>query len=96
MRVSNLDPLKCPYSMSTTSPMIVSEIYSYHTNWKEGKVNQMWIEQITDKECDNLYVAVAHNPRNGHSMKMSNPRTSYHETLQWVRRFCGTFCILPA
>ena len=83
--------LKCPSSMNTN---IVSEIYSYHTNWKEGKVNQMWIEQITDKECDNLYVAVAHNPRNGSTMEMSNPRTSYHETLNWVRGFCGTFCIL--
>jgi hypothetical protein len=29
-------------------------------------------------------------------MEMSNPRTSYHETLNWVRGFCGTFCILPA
>jgi hypothetical protein len=67
------------------SNTIVSEIYSYHTNWKEGKVNQMWIEQITDKECDNLFVAVAHNPRNGSTMEMSNPRTSYHETLNWVR-----------
>jgi len=56
----------------------------------------MWIEQITDKECDNLYVAVAHNPRNGQSMEMSNPRTSYHETLNWVRGYCGTFSILPA
>ncbi len=82
--------------MSTTQPMIVSEIYSYHTNWKEGKVNQMWIEQITDKECDNLYVAVAHNPRNGSTMEMSNPRTSYSETLNWVRHWCGTFCVLPA
>ena len=87
---------KCPYSMNTTQPMIVSEIYSYHTDWKEGKVNQMWIEQITDKECDNLFVAVAHNPRNGSTMEMSNPRTSYHETLNWVRNWCGTFCILPA
>ena len=82
--------------MNATQPMIVSEVYSYHTNWKEGKVNQMWIEQITDKECDNLYVAVAYNPQNGSTMEMSNPRTSYHETLNWVRRFCGTFCILPA
>ena len=56
----------------------------------------MWIEQITDKECDNLFVAVAHNPRNGSTMEMSNPRTSYSETLNWVRGFCGTFCILPA
>ena len=80
--------------MNATQPMIVSEIYSYHTNWKEGKVNQMWIEQITDKECDNLFVAVAHNPRNGSTMEMSNPRSSYSETLQWVRGYCGTFCIL--
>ena len=70
---------------------IVSEIYSYHTDWKEGKVNQMWIEKI-----NNEYVAVAHNPRNGKTMEMSNPRSSYQETLKWVRGWCGTFCTLPA
>jgi hypothetical protein len=75
---------------------IVSEIYSYHTDWKEGKVNQMWIEQSGDENKGYSYVAVAHNPRNGSTMEMSNPRTSYHETLNWVRGWCGTFCILPA
>jgi hypothetical protein len=72
---------------------IASEIFHYHTNWKEGKVNQMWIEQITDKECDNKYVAVAHNPEKNVSMVMSNPR-SYYDTLQWVRSFCGSFSLL--
>jgi hypothetical protein len=78
------------------SKTIVSEIYSYHTNWKEGKVNQMWIEQSGDENKGYSYVAVAHNPRNGKTMEMSNPRTSYRETLEWVRGWCGTFCVLPA
>ena len=72
----------------------MNDIYHYHTNWKEGKVNQMWIQPVTDRECDNLYVAVAYNPEKDASMVMSKPR-SHYATLQWVRRFCGTFCILP-
>ena len=80
--------------MSNTN--IVSEIYSYHTDWKEGKVNQMWIEQSGDEYKGYSYVAVAHNPRNGKTMEMSKPRTSYDETLKWVRGWCGTFCTLPA
>ena len=100
-RLSNLDRPKCPSSMRTTTETkmntnIVSEIYSYHTNWKEGKVNQMWIEQSGDENKGYSYVAVAHNPRNGKTMEMSNPRTSYQETLKWVRGWCGTFCTLPA
>ena len=78
-----------------TNTNIVSEIYSYHTDWKEGKVNQMWIEQSGDENKGYSYVAVAHNPRNGKTMEMSNPRTSYAETLNWVRGWCGTFCTLP-
>ncbi len=70
---------------------ISSEIYSYHTNWKEGKVNQMWIQQVNGK-----FVAVAYNPEKNVSMVMSKPRTSYDETLKWVRGWCGTFCTLPA
>jgi hypothetical protein len=70
---------------------IVSEIYSYHTNWKEGKVNQMWIQQVNDK-----FIAIAYNPEKNVSMPMSKPRTSYQETLKWVRGWCGTFCTLPA
>ena len=85
--------LKCTSSMNNN---IVSEIYSYHTDWKEGKVNQMWIQQLGDDDCGNLYVAIAYNPHKDVSMVMSTPRTSYHETLQWVRKFCGSFCILPA
>jgi hypothetical protein len=68
---------------------IVSEIYSYHTNWKEGKVNQMWIQQVNDK-----FIAIAYNPEKNVSMPMSKPRTSYRETLEWVRGWCGTFCPL--
>ena len=66
-----------------------SEVYHYHTNWKEGKVNQMWIQQVEDK-----YVAIAYNPEKNVSMVMSKPRTSYSETLNWVRGWCGTFCPL--
>jgi hypothetical protein len=73
-----------------------SEVYHYHTNWKEGKVNQMWIQQVTPEwqECDHKYVAIALNPEKNCSMVMSKPR-SHYDTLQWVRKFCGTFCILP-
>jgi hypothetical protein len=67
----------------------MNDIYHYHTNWKEGKVNQMWIQEIGD--CK--YVAIAYNPANNTSMVMSKPR-AYHATLDWVRRWCGTFCIL--
>jgi hypothetical protein len=67
-----------------------SEVYHYHTNWKEGKVNQMWIQKVEDK-----YVAIAYNPEKNCSMVMSKPRTSYSETLNWVRGWCGTFCVLP-
>jgi hypothetical protein len=56
----------------------------------------MWIEQSGDEYKGYSYVAVAHNPRNGKTMEMSNPRTSYRETLEWVRKWCGTFCTLPA
>ena len=34
--------------------MQVSETFSYVTSrwdWQEGKVNQMWIEQIGDNDC---------------------------------------------
>ena len=54
----------------------------------------MWIEEIQETEDAYQYVAVAHNPRNGHSMVMSHPR-GYQDTLQWVSKFCGSFSILP-
>lgn len=76
---------------------IASEIFHYTTSrwdWIDCKVNQMWIEQIEESYDVYKYVAVAHNPRNGQSMIMSNPR-SYDDTLQWVRKFCCSFCILP-
>lgn len=68
------------------------EVYHYTTSrwdWKEGIVNEMWIEQVDEWE----YVAIAHNPRTGYTMVMSNPR-NYYSTLQWVRKFCGSFCLL--
>jgi len=73
----------------------MTEVFHYHTNWKEGKVNQMWIQQVTPEhqECDHKYVAVAFNPEKNVSMVMSNPR-SYYYTLQWVRKFCGSFSLL--
>jgi hypothetical protein len=73
---------------------IVSEIFSYTVSrwdWQDGDVNQMWIQQVDDK-----FVAVAYNPRKDVSAVMSNPRTSYDETLQWVRKWCASFSILPA
>ena len=73
----------------------MDQIFHYHTDWKEGKVNQMWIQQLGDDDCDNMYVAIAYNPHKDVSMVMSTPRTSYWETLQWVRKFCGSFSILP-
>ena len=77
--------------------MQVSETFSYVTSrwdWQEGKINQMWIEQIGDNDCDNKYVAVAYNPEKNTSMVMSNARTSYQDTLNWVRMFCGSFSIV--
>ncbi len=73
----------------------MSEIFHYTTNWKEGKVNQMWIQQVTPEhqECDHKYVAIAYNPETNQSMVMSNPR-SHYKTLQWVKSFCGSFCFI--
>jgi hypothetical protein len=65
-------------------------VFHYTTNWKEGKVNQMWIQEVGK----NLYVAVAYNPERNSSMVVSNPRC-YNDTLDWVCRWCGTFSILP-
>ena len=73
----------------------MDQVFSYSTNWKEGKVNQMWIQQITPEyqECDHKYVAIAYNPEKNVSMVMSKPRNHY-DTLNWVRNFCGSFSIL--
>lgn len=70
------------------------EVYHYTTSrwdWQDGNVNQMWIEEVDD----NQYVAIAHNPRKNTSAVLSNPR-NYTETLNWVRKFCGSFSILDA
>jgi hypothetical protein len=69
-------------------------IFHYHTDWKEGKVNQMWIEHVKgDGGGDDKYVAIAYNPEKEVSMVMSHPR-SHYDTLQWVRKFCGSFSLL--
>jgi len=79
--------------MSTTTEM--DQVFHYVTNWKEGKVMQMFIQQITPEyqECDHKYVAIALNTETNKSMVMSKPR-SHYDTLQWVRKFCGSFCPL--
>ena len=73
----------------------MSEVYHYTTNWKEGKVCQMFIQQVTPEwqECGHQYVAIALNPETNKSMVMSKPR-SHYDTLQWVKRFCGSFSLL--
>ena len=76
---------------------IASEIFHYTTSrwdWQDGKVNQMWIQEIEESNDVYKYVAIAFNPEKNVSMVMSNPR-GYYDTLQWVRKFCGSFSILP-
>ena len=55
----------------------------------------MFIQEVTPEfqEGDNKYVAVALNPEKNTSMVMSKPR-SHYDTLQWVRKFCGSFSLL--
>jgi hypothetical protein len=84
----------CPYNRyipNEATPMV----FHYVTNWKEGIVRQMFIQEVTPEfqEGDNKYVAIALNPENNTSMVMSKPR-SHYETLQWVRKFCGSFSLL--
>jgi len=71
----------------------MDQVYSYVTNWKEGKVCQMWIQEIEVSFDHYRYVAIALNPETNKSMVMSKPR-SHYDTLQWVRRFCGSFSLL--
>jgi hypothetical protein len=71
----------------------MDQIFHYVNNWKEGKVNQMFIQEVEESYDVYKYVAVALNPETGKSMVMSNPR-GYHDTLQWVRAYCGSFSIL--
>ena len=72
-----------------------SQVFHYVTNWKENKVNQMFIQQITPEcqECDHKYVAIALNPETNQSMVMSKPR-SHYDTLKWVKSFCGSFNLI--
>ena len=77
--------------------MIVSEVFHYTASrwdWHDCNVNQMWIEEIEESPDCYKYVAVAYNPRKDSSMVMSNPR-GYFDTLNWVRSWCCSFCILP-
>ena len=71
------------------------QVFHYVTNWKENKVNQMFIQQITPEwqECDHKYVAIALNPETNQSMVMSKPR-SHYDTLKWVKSFCGSFNLI--
>jgi hypothetical protein len=102
--------IPCDSPQSGTRPLAESWILCYHTcmkdqntsdlfhyvvNWKEQKVNQMWIQQVTPEwqECGHQYVAIALNPEKNVSMVMSKPR-SHYDTLQWVRKFCGSFSLL--
>ena len=72
-----------------------SQVFHYVTNWKENKVNQMFIQQITPEcqECDHKYVAIALNLETNQSMVMSKPR-SYYDTLKLVKSFCGSFNLI--
>lgn len=72
----------------------MNDVFHYVLNWKEGTVNQMWIQEIEESFDVYKYVAVAYNPRTEESMVMSNPR-GYRDTLQWIRKYCGSFCLLP-
>ena len=72
-------------------------IFNYTTSrwdWQDGNVNQMWIQEVEESPDYYRYVAVAYNPRKNVSTVVSNPRC-YADTLNWVRKFCGNFCILP-
>ena len=67
-----MGPSKCPSYMNDT--------FHYVTNWKEGKVRQMFIQQVTPdyQECDHKYVAIALNPETNKSMVMSKPLSLIH------------------
>lgn len=76
---------------------MITDIFHYTTSrwdWQDGNVNQMWIQEIEESPDVYRYVAVVYNPRKDVSMVMSNPRC-YADTLNFVRSFCCSFCILP-
>jgi hypothetical protein len=88
-----------PYNMGTQAKetMTVLDVFHYTSSrwdWQDGNVNQMWIQEIEHSPDYYSYVAVAYNPRKGATMVMSEPRC-YADTLNWVRSFCASFCILP-
>ena len=76
---------------------MITDVFHYTTSrwdWHDGDVNQMWIQEIEEAPDFYRYIAVAYNPRKDTSMVMSNPR-GYFDTLHWVRKFCGSFSIIP-
>lgn len=76
---------------------MITDVFHYTTSrwdWQDGNVNQMWIEEIEESPDCYSYVAVCYNPCKDVSMIMSNPRC-YADTLNFVRSWCNSFCILP-
>lgn len=76
---------------------MILDVFHYTVSrwdWQDGRVNQLWIQEIEESPDCYSYVAVAYNPRKGESMVVSEPRC-YADTLQWARKFCASFCILP-
>lgn len=75
---------------------MITDVFHYTTSrwdWIDCNVNEMWIQEIEFNDFYR-YVAIAYNPRKDVSMVMSEP-SCYADTLNWVRKFCGSFCILP-
>ncbi len=88
-----------PYNTDTQAKgtQMILDVFHYTASrwdWQDGRVNQMWIQEIEESPDVYRYVAVAYNPRKDTSMVMSKPR-GYFDTLKWVRSFCASFCILP-
>lgn len=76
---------------------MILDVFHYTVSrwdWQDGNVNQMWVVEMEESRDIYKYVAVAYNPRNNESMVVSNPR-GYRDTLQWVRNYCASFCLLP-
>jgi len=97
-----MDTLKTKSDLNSTlltssNKQMITDVFHYTTSrwdWQSGDVNQMWIQEIEESPDCYRYIAVAYNPRKDTSMVMSNPR-GYFDTLHWVRKFCGSFSILP-
>ncbi len=68
--------------------------YNTGTQAKEMTQTSLTFEEIEESPDCYKYVAVAYNPRKDARMVMSEPRC-YADTLEWVRKWCNSFCILP-